>query len=100
MLGAISQRGEVTVDAGAAQALKTQKRSLLPAGVKSVDGDFRRGDIVYILDAGRRRIACGIANYHSADITRIQGLQSDSIPAILGYHYGQEVVHRNNLVLL
>lgn len=100
MLGAISQRGEITVDAGAARALVEQNRSLLPAGIQSVDGEFNRGEIVYVLDPGRRRIACGIANYHSADIARIQGAQSDNILPILGYHYGQEVVHRNNLVLL
>ena len=100
MLGAITHRGEVMVDGGAARALGKQNRSLLPAGIKSVTGDFRRGDIVYILDPGGRRIACGIANYQSSDIARIQGAQSDDILPILGYHYGQEVVHRNNLVLL
>ena len=100
MLGAISGRGEVTVDAGAARALEEQNGSLLPAGVKSVKGDFHRGDIVYILDPQGRRIACGIANYQSADVARIQGAQSQRILPILGYHYGQEVVHRNNLVLL
>ena len=100
MLGAISHRGEVMVDGGAARALGQQNRSLLPAGIKSVKGDFRRGDIVYVLDPGGRRIACGIANYHSSDVARIQGAQSDDILPILGYHYGKEVVHRNNLVLL
>ena len=100
MLGAISHRGEVVVDTGAARALEEYNRSLLPAGVRSVNGEFHRGDIVYILDLQGRRIACGIANYHSADIARIQGAQSDNILPILGYHYGQEVVHRNNLVLL
>jgi glutamate 5-kinase len=72
----------------------------LPAGITSVSGDFRRGDIVYILDRDGRRIACGIANYGSEDIARIRGLRSDQIQGTLGYHYGQEVVHRNNLVLL
>jgi len=100
MLGAISQRGEITVDAGAARALVEQNRSLLPAGIRSVNGDFHRGETVYVLDPQGRRIACGIANYHSADIARIQGAQSDTILPILGYHYGQEVIHRNNLVLL
>jgi glutamate 5-kinase len=100
MLGAISQRGEITVDAGAARALVEQNRSLLPAGIRSVNGGFHRGEIVYVLDPQGRRVACGIANYHAADIARIQGAQSGAILPILGYHYGQEVVHRNNLVLL
>ncbi len=100
-----SNWGEVVVDAGAAEALVQRSVSLLPAGVKTVTGDFQRGDIIYIVleyAAGEqgRRIACGIANYSSADITQIRGLRSGQIPGVLGYHYGQEVVHRNNLVLL
>ena len=95
-----SQWGEIVVDAGAARALLGHNVSLLPAGVKAVRGDFQRGDIVYVLDDGGRRIACGIANYKSADIAVIRGLRSSLIPETLGDHYGQEVVHRNNLVLL
>ena len=63
-------------------------------------GDFHRGDIVYIVAEPGQQIACGIANYAAADITRIRGFRSDGITGILGYHYGQEVVHRNNLVLI
>ena len=104
MLSGISQRGEVFVDAGAAKALQEKNRSLLPAGVTGVDGEFSRGDIVYItgcISGGKgRRIACGIANYGSEDIARIRGAQSGDIESTLGYQYGQEVVHRNNLVLL
>ena len=100
MLGAISHRGEVVVDAGAASALEKNNRSLLPAGIAKVTGEFQRGDIIYIVGTEGRRIACGIANYGSEDIQRIRGSRSDGILGILGYHYGQEVVHRNNLVLL
>ena len=100
MLSGITHRGGVMVDLGAVRALRTDKRSLLPAGVKGVDGEFNRGDIVYILDPAGQRIACGIANYKSQDIDVIRGLRSDRILSTLGYHYGQEVVHRNNLVLL
>ena len=100
MLGEISLRGEIVVDAGAVQALRKRNGSLLPAGITGVNGDFQRGDIVYILDQGGRRIACGIANYKSEDIRRILGVRSNRIQSILGYHYGEEVVHRNNLVLL
>jgi len=100
MLGAISQKGEVRVDAGASKAVRESNRSLLPAGIEAVDGEFRRGDIIFIVDSSGRRLACGIANYRSGDIARILGVQSGQISGILGYDYGQEVVHRNNLVLL
>ena len=100
MLGRITVRGEVVVDLGAARALGQKNRSLLPAGIKSVNGDFRRGDIIYILDPEGGRIACGITNYQAADVNRIQGANSGSILPTLGYNYGEEVVHRNNLVLL
>ncbi len=100
MLSGISQRGQVTVDDGAAAALLEHHRSLLPAGVRQVDGGFARGDTVFILNGSGRRIACGIANYSAEDIGRIRGLRSGKIEETLGYHYGQEVVHRNNLVLL
>ena len=100
MLGAISQKGEVRVDDGASKALRELNRSLLPAGIWAVDGEFRRGDIIFITGLDGHRIACGIANYRSGDISQIQGVQSGRISSILGYDYGQEVVHRNNLVLL
>jgi glutamate 5-kinase len=95
-----SQSRQIVVDNGAVAALQKQGVSLLPAGVMNVKGQFRRGDIVYINGEGGNRVACGIANYTAADIARISGLRSDRIQGILGYHYGDEVVHRNNLVLL
>ena len=100
MLSGISQRGQVTVDDGAAAALLDHHRSLLPAGVRGVSGGFGRGDTVFVVDGSGNRIACGIANYSAEDIARIRGLRSGKIEETLGYHYGQEVVHRNNLVLL
>ena len=92
--------GEVVVDDGAVSALRRNGVSLLPAGVSSVVGDFDRGDIIYVSDTQGRHVACGIANYPSGDVAQIQGMRSDRIVDTLGYHYGQEVVHRNNLVLL
>ena len=100
MLSGVSQRGQVTIDDGAAAALREHSRSLLPAGVREVAGGFVRGDTIYILNASGQRIACGIANYSAADIDRIRGLRSGQIEEVLGYQYGQEVVHRNNLALL
>ena len=100
MLSGLSSRGEIRVDEGAAVALREHNRSLLPAGVKGVRGDFQRGDMVYVVDPEGERVACGIANYAAQDIATIKGTRSDGIQAALGYQYGQEVVHRNNLVLL
>ena len=98
--GGISQRGQVAVDDGAVTALVEHHRSLLPAGVRDIVGDFGRGDAIFVVDGSGNRVACGIANYSAEDIARIRGLRSGKIEETLGYHYGQEVVHRNNLVLL
>ena len=100
MLSGMSARGEIVVDQGAVLALRGQNRSLLPAGVNGVEGEFQRGDIVYIVMPKGEKVACGIANYSSTDIARIKGRRSDRIQGTLGYHYGEEVVHRNNMVLL
>ena len=92
--------GQVIVDDGAVAALRRGAVSLLPAGVRNVVGDFTRGDIIYVSSLANHHVACGIANYSAADVERIQGMRSDRIVDTLGYHYGQEVIHRNNLVLL
>ena len=100
MVSGLSTKGKLTVDGGAATALKSQKRSLLAAGIVAVEGDFERGDLVDILDGEGRRLGSGIANYPAADIEKIRGAQSAEISARLGYEYGSEVIHRNNLVVL
>jgi len=100
LLSGLASRGRLAVDAGAARALKEQHRSLLPAGIKGVEGDFGRGDTVEIYDLRGERIACGIANYSSQDITAIKGCRSCQISEVLGHEYGDEVMHRNNLVVL
>jgi len=100
MLADVSKQAQVTVDDGAAKALLRDHRSLLPAGVQGVRGEFQRGDAIYVVDSAAKRIACGIANYDARDIAKIKGLRSGHIEETLGYHYGQEIVHRNNLVLL
>ena len=100
MLSGLSTRGEIAVDDGAVAALRRRNRSLLPAGVTEVLGSFDRGDIVAILDAGRNQVACGIANYGSEDLARIRGLHSGRIAEVLGHEYGDEVVHRSNMVTI
>ena len=100
MLSGLSTRGKLVIDSGAALALRKQNRSLLAAGIKQVEGDFQRGDIVNIYDSEGSRLGCGITNYSSADIDTIKGVHSRKIATLLGYDYGSEVVHRNNLVVL
>ncbi len=91
--------GILTVDSGAARALK-KGGSLLAVGILGLENDFERGDPVRIRAANGREMARGLVNYPAADLLRILGRKSDEIEATLGYYYGDEVVHRNNLVLL
>lgn len=101
MLGAVSSHGALEVDAGAVQALRQGNRSLLPAGIHKVKGTFVRGEVVPIEGPEGERVAVGIVNYSDADVESIKGQRSDRIPDFLsGYHYGAEVVHRNNMVVL
>jgi glutamate 5-kinase len=91
--------GQITVNEGARAALK-RGGSLLPIGVTQVSGEFDRGDTVRVLDERDRELARGITSYSSADLTRLRGRHSDDIESLLGYDYGDEVIHRNDLVLL
>ncbi|MFC1949401.1 glutamate 5-kinase [Chloroflexota bacterium] len=100
MLSGLSTKGKLVVDTGAALALKKQKRSLLAAGILQVDGRFERGDIVNLYDPEGTNLGCGITNYSSDDIKAVKGTHSKDITKTLGYDYGSEVVHRNNLVIL
>ena len=100
MLSAVSSHDAIVADEGAVQALIKKKRSLLPAGIKNVEGKFQRAQLVEIRDLTGQRIAVGIANYEAEDVRRIMGVRSDRIEAVLGYEYGAEVVHRSNMVVL
>jgi glutamate 5-kinase len=100
MLSGLSTRGAIVVDAGAGKALTERKKSLLPAGVQSVHGPFKRGDTVNIVLPDGHAIACGITNYADSELEAIRGVRSDRIAEVLGYQYGAEAVHRNNLVVL
>jgi len=100
MVSGLSTRGGLVVDAGAARALRKQNRSLLATGIKKVEGDFQRGDVVTVYDHKGSILGCGITNYSAADIGTIKGMHSKKIATLLGYDYGSEVVHRNNLVVL
>jgi glutamate 5-kinase len=99
ILSALRAPGELSVDDGAAKAL-SRGASLLPVGVTGVDGEFDRGDTVRVVRPDGIEIARGIVNYDSHDLALIVRRPSDEIEPILGYHFGDEVIHRNDLVLL
>jgi len=97
------EAGAIVVDAGAAGAMAQKGASLLPGGVTTAEGDFRRGDMVEVVlrgEDGDRRIARGVSQYSAVDVRRIARRHSRDIEGILGYTYGENVVHRDDLVLL
>lgn len=96
----VAPGGHVVVDPGAAAALRERGKSLLPAGVALVQGRFDRGESVEVRDQAGGRVAIGISNYASDEVERIRGLRSDRIAEVLGYAYGDEVMHRDNLAVL
>ncbi|MCA9512261.1 MAG: glutamate 5-kinase [Myxococcota bacterium] len=93
-------RGEIVVDAGAAQALTERGRSLLPAGVVAVRGRFQMGDAVSCVDETGRELARGLAAYPSDAVAAIAGRATREIERVLGYSNGGEVIHRDDLVVL
>ena len=97
--GALAPLGTLSVDGGAARALAAG-RSLLPAGVCTVAGNFERGDPVVVVGADGTLLARGLSAYASADAERIAGHRSDEIEAILGWRGRDEIIHRDDLVLL
>ncbi len=93
-------RARVVVDAGAARKLLKGGASLLPVGVTRVEGSFERGEPLGVLSPEGKVIAHGLTSYSSADVGKLCGVQSVKIVDILGYSYGDAVIHRNNLVVL
>ena len=96
-----SSRGKnVTVDDGAYEALMLKGKSLLPSGIISVEGQFREGDIIKVVNQKGKIFAKGFTSYSSTEIEKIMGQKSSNIENILGYCTSSEVIHRNNMVLL
>jgi glutamate 5-kinase len=89
--------GHIHVDAGAAHALAGGRASLLPGGIVAASGDFHRGDLVEIVDADGHPVARGLSQYGAAEVRRVAGHHSRDIEGVLGYSYGAEVVHRDDL---
>ncbi len=93
-------RGSIFLDEGATKALVSNGKSLLPSGIKSVEGSFERGDALNCISTDGKKIAKGIVNYSSAELSRIIGHKTSEIEGILGYKYSDEIIHRNNMTLL
>ncbi len=100
LANAVRPVGRVTVDAGAVQAILSGGKSLLPRGVTQVSGKFERGSVVGIAGPDGRTIAHGLTYYNHAELDRIKGLKTSEIAAALGEKRVDEVVHRDNLVLI
>ncbi len=97
---ALRPQGSLALDRGAAEALRKKGKSLLPSGVREVRGEFSGGDCVSLLDPEGVEIGRGLVNYPAADVLRLKGRQSRDIARILGYKVADEIVHRDNFVLL
>jgi glutamate 5-kinase len=95
------QKGKIYIDDGALGALQKRGKSLLPSGIVKIDGDFVKGDIVSILSVkSHKEIARGLINYSSEEVLKIKGLRTSFIRKTLGYKPYDEIIHRDNMVLL
>jgi glutamate 5-kinase len=92
-------RGKLFVDAGAFNAISNKGSSLLPSGIKGVEGSFDRGDAVQLCDLHGSEFAKGVTNYALTELLQIMGKKTSDIVSILGYKYGDEIIHRDNLVI-
>ena len=96
----LQTRGKLSLDDGAVKVVCLGGRSLLPVGVKSVVGQFRRGEMVSCVDLSGKEVARGLVNYDADEARAIAGQSSDRIAEVLGYVSGDEMIHRDNLVLV
>ncbi|HAD09217.1 MAG TPA: glutamate 5-kinase [Porticoccaceae bacterium] len=100
LAGHLQMRGRLVLDEGAVKVVREQGRSLLPVGVKAVSGGFTRGEMVSCVDSNNTEVARGLVNYNADETARIIGRPSSEIVNILGYCADEELVHRDNMVLM
>jgi glutamate 5-kinase len=93
-------KGDLILDDGAKKAIIQKGKSLLPSGVVKIKGGFDRGDLVTCLGPRGKEFARGLVNYNATELEKIKGLRSDQIESVLGYKYSDEVIHRDDLVVL
>jgi glutamate 5-kinase len=96
----LQMRGRLVLDDGAAKVLAAGGKSLLPVGVKLVQGEFERGEVIACVDSQGNEVARGLVNYSAAEARRIAGRPSAEIESLLGYVDEPELIHRDNLVRL
>ena len=98
-IGSARAAGAIVIDDGAVKAISRNNKSLLPAGIKRVQGEFARGDVIAIESEDGTLIARGLSNYNSTDIEKIRGKRTADVRTLLADAAYDEVVHRDNLVL-
>lgn len=91
--------GEIVIDSGAEQAICQRGGSLLPKGIQAVQGRFARGEVVRICNQQGQQLALGVSRYDSVALDRIKGQHSQAISAVLGYQYGANAVHRDDMIM-
>jgi len=96
----LKPKGDIIVDEGAKRAIVQKGKSLLPSGIVKVKGSFERGDSVSLIGPRGKEFARGLVNYTSDELERIKGLKTGEIEKYLGYKYSDEVIHRDDLVVL
>ncbi len=96
----LKPKGKIVIDAGAEKALVNNHKSLLSSGIKKASGKFLDGDVIDVVNLKRKVVARGLTNYSSKEIEKIKGLRSDKIEIELGYKDYDEVIHRDNLVII
>lgn len=99
LAGHLQMRGELTLDAGAVNALRQGGVSLLPVGVRQVVGEFSRGEMVLCVGPDGDKVACGLVNYSSSESAKVLGVASAGIEAVLGYVDEPELIHLDNMVV-
>jgi len=100
LAGHLRAKGELVLDAGAVKALTEQNRSLLSVGVRQVSGVFNRGEVVVCRDGQGRVVAHGLVNYDVDEVLKVLGKSSEQFESVLGYLGEEELIHRDNLVLM
>lgn len=93
-------QGRIKIDPGAQQALVVHGKSLLPSGVIGVEGEFSQGDLVLVVDETGNEVGRGLVNYHGEEVAKIMGLRTDQLSKVLEHAYYDEVIHRDNLVIV
>jgi glutamate 5-kinase len=97
---AMSPKGTLTLDDGAVNAILKGGKSLLPSGIIGINGSFVNSEAVFCTDPAGNRIAKGIVNYSSVELEKIKGKKTSEIEKILGTKHEDEIIHRDNLVVL